>query len=299
VHRSRWSGTRDLGARFGHLRGRAVLAPDAPARVIPPGPPNTQAWLLIALGAVCMALLAGSIVQIRRESELQRLRLDFVMSASHELRTPLAQIRMFAETLRLGRVRDDGERERSLAILDQEATRLSRLVENLLTFSRAEHRSLRIAAEPVDLSALLRDIAEGFAPLAATLGMRLVTRVPDGLHVEADRDAVRQIVLNLLDNAAKHGAAGQTIELASSSDAGAVELSVQDQGAGIPAADRRRVWERFVRLPHADGTRMTGTGIGLSVVRELVTLHGGSVRVEDGRNGGARFVIRLPGEPPR
>jgi signal transduction histidine kinase len=293
VHHSRWSSTQNLGPRFGNLRARATLAPDAAEHAIPAGPPAAQAWLLVALGAVCAALLVGSIVQIRRESELQRLRMDFVMSASHELRTPLAQIRMFAETLRLGRVRDEGERARSLAILDQEATRLSHLIENLLTFSRAERRLLEVSPEPTDLAPLLRETVDGFAPLLASQDMKIEAELPDELRALADRGAVRQMVLNLLDNAAKYGPAGQTIRVAAHAANGSLEISVEDQGSGVPEADRQRICDRFVRLPQGNGSRVTGAGIGLSVVRDLATLQLGSVRVEGGQPG-ARFVIRLP-----
>ena len=294
VHRSRWQHTQPLGARFGNLTARATLASDAPARIIAPGPTGGRAGLLLALGGVCVALIVASIFQIRRESELQTMRIDFVSSASHELRTPLAQIRLFAETLRLGRVRDEEERKRSLAIIDQEAGRLSHLVENLLTFSRAERRRLTVAPTLVDLSALVTEITSGFEPLAAAHDSHVAFEAPADLLVRADRDAVRQIVLNLLDNAVKYGPAGQTIRIVLRAVDHRVELSVTDQGPGIAPADRERVWQRFVRLPQRDGTRTTGAGIGLSVVRELTELHGGTTRVEDADGHGARLVVELP-----
>src|SRR5262249_5848194 len=160
---------------FGHLEVRASLAPDAMRHAIPPGPPVAQLPLLIGLVVVCTILIVASIMQIHRENRFTRLRSDFVLSVSHELRTPLAQIRLFAETWRLNRVRDAPERERALAIVNEEATRLTHLVENILVFSRAERRLLTITPERIDLSRLLREIADVFAPLAAARDARIET----------------------------------------------------------------------------------------------------------------------------
>ncbi|MBW8840193.1 MAG: histidine kinase, partial [Gemmatimonadetes bacterium] len=132
---------------------------------------------------------------------------------SHELRTPLAQIRMFSETLVLGRVRSDEERLRSLAIIDQEARRLTHLVENLLHFSRSERQTAHIAPEPTALAPLVREVIDGFEPLAAARGARLSAAVPEDLVVPADPGAVRQMLLNLLDNAVKYCPAGQEIRI--------------------------------------------------------------------------------------
>lgn len=296
VHESSWHATRRLGARFDSLEIRAALAPDAMARILPPGPSALQIGWLIALCAVCGSLLVISILQVRREAELHRLRSDFVFSVSHELRTPLAQIRLFAETLRLGRVRSEDERRRTLEILDEEATRLTHLVENVLAFSRAERRALKIAPEPTALAPLLREIAAGFEPLAAAQGMRLSIDLDGESCARVDRDAMRQIVLNLLDNAVKYGRPGQTITLRLRTLEHAAEVAVEDQGPGIAPEQAARVWDRFVRLPQAEGMSVTGVGLGLSVVRELALLHGGAVRIEPVNPAGARFVIRLPRE---
>jgi signal transduction histidine kinase len=293
LHRSRWRKTRDLGPRWGHLEVRATLAPDATKHIIRPGPPVAQVGLLVGLGVVCTILIVISILQIHRENRFARLRSDFVFSVSHELRTPLAQIRLFAETLRLGRVRDATERERALAIVNEEAIRLTHLVENILTFSRAERRTLTLAPTPIDLAPFLREIADVFAPLAEAREARIETDLAEGLFAFADRDAMRQMVLNLLDNAVKHGPEGQTIRLSSRACDTGLDIAVEDEGPGIAVRDRSRVWNRFVRLTPREGVAAPGTGIGLSVVRELAERHEGSVRIDDGARG-ARFVIRLP-----
>ena len=203
---------------------------------------------------------------------------------------------MFSETLTLGRVRSEEERRRSLAIIDQEARRLTHLVENLLHFSRSERQTTHITPEPTKLAPLVQEVLDGFAPLAAARGATLAASVPEDLIVPADPGAVRQMLLNLLDNAVKYGPAGQEIRVGATRDNGRARLWVDDGGPGIPRADREHVWERFWRLERDRGSSVAGSGIGLAVVRELADLHHGRAWIDDvGPNaGGTRVVIELP-----
>jgi signal transduction histidine kinase len=232
-------------------------------------------------------------VQLRRQQELARLRTEFVSGVSHELRTPLAQIRWFAELLQLGKLRTEEERARSASIIDQEARRLTYLVENVLNFSRAEKGVNRVSPSPANIDAEIAEALELFAPLARARKMVVVASLEAGCTVALDRDAFRQILLNLLDNAVKYGAAGQTIVVGSTVVGDRVRVWVEDQGPGIPHDDRQRVWEPYVRLNRDVELSTGGSGIGLSVVRELVALHGGRTRVEGAPGGGARIVIEL------
>ena len=152
-------------------------------------------------------------MQLRRESELARLRSDFIASVSHELRTPLAQVRMFAETLLLGRVRSEEERLRSLQIVDQEARRLTHLVENILQFSRAEREAIRLAPVPSELASQVREAVEAFAPVARSRHVVVQTALENDVVCVVDPAALRQILLNLLDNAVKYGPLGQTVTI--------------------------------------------------------------------------------------
>jgi signal transduction histidine kinase len=248
----------------------------------------------VALIIVMATLLAIALVQLQREQELAQLRTEFVSGVSHELRTPLAQIRWFSELLHMGKLRTEEERVRSAGIIDQEARRLTYLVENVLNFSRAERRQNRITPVPTDLEQELRDVLELFSPLAKSRQMKLRAEVELGLVAAVDRDALRQVLLNLLDNAAKYGPAGQTISVGSTRAGDLVRIWVEDEGPGVAASERERVWEPYVRLTH-DATRATGgSGIGLAVVRELVELHGGHCRMEKSPSGGVRVVIELP-----
>jgi signal transduction histidine kinase len=308
-----------LEGHFGNLVLRVGLQPEYAGRLIVGGLPRSRLPLLIGLFALTAGLLVVALLQMRRQQELVRLRTDFVSGVSHELRTPLAQIRWFAELLHMGKLRSEEERNRSLRIIDQEARRLTYLVENVLSFSRAERRASRISSAPTDLAREVRDALEMFAPLARSRRATLRSELEHGVMVEVDRDALRQVLLNLLDNAVKYGPRGQTVTVGmravTENGRGArVRLWVEDQGPGIPTKDRDRVWEPYVRLDRDVVEGATGgSGIGLAVVRELVALHGGKTWLEepaaragargdaapggegaDGQGGGTRVVIELP-----
>ena len=296
-----YSARDSVEAMMGAMQVQVALRPDMAPKLIIGGMPRSRLPLLLALLALTAALIVAALLQLRREYELARLRADFVSGVSHELRTPLAQIRMFSETLLLGRVRSDDERVRSLEIVDQEARRLTHLVENLLHFSRSERQVARLSPAPAPLAPLVGEAVECFAPLAAARGVAVRTELADSVVAPVDADALRQLLLNLLDNAVKYGPQGQTVTVGLAVRDGRARLWVDDQGPGIPAADRERIWERFWRLERDRGSAVAGTGIGLSVVRELVALHGGRAWAEDaatggggGGGGGARFVIELP-----
>jgi len=282
----------DMGALFAQATLRAAVAD----KLIIGGLPKSRLPLILGMLGLTAALIGTALFQLRRESQLTRLRTDFISGVSHELRTPLAQIRMFSETLTLGRVRSDEERRRSLAIIDQEARRLTHLVENLLHFSRSERQTTHITPEPTALAPLVQEVLDGFAPLAAARGATLAATVPEDLIVPADPGAVRQMLLNLLDNAVKYGPAGQVVRVSATRHNGSARLWVDDGGPGIPRADRERVWERFWRLERDRGSSVAGSGIGLAVVRELADLHHGRVWIDDvGPDaGGTRVVIELP-----
>ena len=290
----RFTGTMDLPEAFGGLLVQVALNPEAAAGLVIGGLPRSRLPLLLGLVALTAALVAVALLQLRREAELNRLRGDFISNVSHELRTPLAQIRMFAETLLLGRVRSPDEHHRSLQIIDQEARRLTHLVENVLQFSRSEHRTARLTLESTELGEQVRETIEGFEPLAQTRRIDLRAEIGDGCTVRADRGALRQILLNLLDNAVKYGPVSQTVTIRLERRGDRVRLSVEDQGPGVPPVHRNRVFEPFYRLEHGTESAVAGSGIGLAVVRELVEMHGGQTWVESAAGGGARFVVELP-----
>lgn len=289
-----FSATASLGERFDGLQVAAAIPPGSAAELVIGGLPRSRLPAILAMLAAAIVLLGLGVLLLRRERELVRLRERFVAGASHELRTPLAQLRMFAETLRLDRVRSEDERARSLEIIDREARRLSYLVENLLHFSRPPRPGVGVSRERIDLGALADEVLEGFAPLAAARESRLELVQGDAAEAFIDRDALRQVLLNMLDNATKYGSPGQTVTVrVGTSDDGRASLSVEDQGPGVAPADREHVWTRFWRGDETGGT--TGTGIGLALVKELVESNAGEVHVEDAPGGGAAFVVLIPG----
>jgi two-component system, OmpR family, alkaline phosphatase synthesis response regulator PhoP len=235
------------------------------------GMPRSPTPMLLALLGVGGALIAGSLAVLWRILELARMRSDFTSSVSHELRTPLTQILLYAEGLELGHHASRAERVRALGIITREARRLIQLVENVLHVSRAERRLVSVDAAPVSLTSLAAQVIEAFAPVAAARSAIVVLEGDDGVTARLDTDAFRRILLNLLDNAVRHGPPGQTITVRIDASSSWARLRVDDEGPGIAERDRARVWQPFVRLDHGSAEHESGTGIGLTIVRELVT----------------------------
>ncbi|HEU5186784.1 MAG TPA: HAMP domain-containing sensor histidine kinase [Gemmatimonadaceae bacterium] len=290
------SGVAEWKPFFGGMMTHVALRPEAAERLVIGGLPRSRLPLLMGVLAMTAALIVVAVVQLRREAELARLRSDFVSSVSHELRTPLAQIRMFAETLLLGRVRSDAERVRSMEIIDQEARRLAHLVENVLHFSRAERQSLRLCPVPTLLAPQVREIAESFGPIARARKVDVRLALDETVAVRVDRNALRQMLLNLLDNAVKYGPPGQTVTIGVRGSGDRARIWVEDEGPGIDPAESERIFEPFFRIDRDANSAVGGSGIGLSVVRELASMHAGRAYAEEGERG-ARFVIDLERVP--
>jgi signal transduction histidine kinase len=286
--------TDTIDAAVGTLLARVAVRPEVAARLVIGGLPRSRVPLLLGAVGLTLALILIALVQLRRQQELFRLRADFVAGVSHELRTPLAQIRLFSDLLASERL-EEGQRRRSIRILGEEAQRLTYLVENVLRFSRSERTADRISPVPLEVAPLLREIVDGFLPLARSREARLTVVAPAGLRAPLDADAVRQVLLNLLDNAAKYGPRGQRVEVSAAEEDGWLRIRVDDEGPGIPEPERDRIWEPYRRLAREVEAATGGSGIGLAVVRELVELHGGRAFAADRPGGGSRFVLRLPG----
>lgn len=279
---------------FGGGEIRASVLPSVAGELIIGGLPKDRTGILALVFSLAGALAILAIVQIRREDQLALLRQDFVASVSHELRTPLAQVRLFTETLKLGRTTNDDQRVWALDNIDRETLRLSSLVENILHFSRAERGIQQLDLEPADLATVVRDAIASFEPLLPEHKGRIVAELPDGLVAEVHGDSMRQVVLNLLDNAVRYGPAGQTIHVRGTILDGRVRVEVDDEGPGVPREERERIFEPFQRGGQSVGTVVVGSGIGLAVVREILSAHDGRAWVEDAPGGGARFAFEVP-----
>lgn len=231
---------------------------------------------------------------LTRLKQLENARQEFVANVSHELRTPLSLIKGYTETL-LDGAKDNPELvAKFLAIIDRNAQRLKLLIEDLLAISEFESGRLRLDLKDVSLSQLVVKTLGDFQERAAARNVTLLNQVPD-LALRADPDRLEQVLCNLIDNAIKYGRANGTVTIAArAADNGQVEISVQDDGPGIPRCALERVFERFYRVDKARSRDQGGTGLGLAIVKHLVQSQGGKVWVTSQPDHGATFCFTLP-----
>lgn len=258
------------------------------------GGARPQTLPLLALLVLAVALTVVASRQLGRERELVELRSEFVASVSHELRTPLAQVRLFLETLRLRRYATEEQREWLLGHLDRETTRLTQLVENVLHFSRSERPEAGAPLRAADVGAEIDSTVRAFAPLARARDTQIETELVGALGALVDPSGFRQLLLNLLDNAVKYGPSGQTIAVRAERRGGVVRVAVSDEGPGIPAAERERIWEPYYRGRSPAIRAVGGSGIGLAVARDVAERHGGRIYVDGAAARGATVVVELP-----
>jgi signal transduction histidine kinase len=258
------------------------------------GLPRSRLPLLIVVLVMTVGLLVAAIRQLQRERSIIRMRTNFVSEVSHELRTPLTQIRMFAETLLLDRVRSENDRRRALEIINREAQRLIHLVENVLQFSNGRNKKRVLQVEKQPLQSIVERVIDEFDLLSAQARAKVACHFDENVVANVDADAVRQILVNLLDNAVKYGPADQMIRVELTQHSAKIRLAVTDEGPGIPHEERERIWGGYYRLNRERSSAIAGTGIGLAVVRELAALQGGRSWVESNEGGGACFVVELP-----
>jgi signal transduction histidine kinase len=285
-----------LPERFGGLILEVGVLPDAASTLVIGGLPQERIPVLLALMFLTVGVGIAAFVQIRKEQELARVRDDFISGVSHEFRTPLTQIRMFTELLADGKLQTDEERIRSTEVIDREARRLTHLVENILHFSRMGRApGGKGTTETILVSEAIGDLTEAFAPLVEAKDSDLeVLLDPVDLKVSTSRSGLHRMLANLVDNALKYGPRGQKIRIGAVRREGWIKISVEDEGPGIPEGERARIWDPYHRLDRDVEGQVRGSGIGLSVVAELARAAGGAAWVEEGKEGGARFWIRLP-----
>jgi signal transduction histidine kinase len=296
----RWPETSHVGSlqfapQFGGLAVQAAIRPEYANQLVIGGLPRSRLPLLIGMLIVSGALAVVAVIQLRREEELARLRSDFVSSVSHELRTPLAQIRLFLETLRLGRFTTEAQRRWSLDNIDRETNRLAQLVENILHFARAgrapaTHRT----PESTALGVEVEQIARAFEPLAASRRASLRLDIAPNVVLPLQRETFRQVLLNLLDNAVKYGPAGQTVRVSLALSGASACVTVADEGPGVPEKEREAIWKPFFRGQAAAAQGAGGSGIGLAIVKDLVAQMGGRISIIPSPRGAA-FQVELPG----
>jgi signal transduction histidine kinase len=263
------------------------------------GTPSSRIPLLLGLVVLATGLTVVAAVLLRREVRFASERAEFVASVSHELRTPLTQVRLVIDTLRLGREGGAAERQESLRVADREVLRLQQLVEGVLRFTRGPRldESPRVAT---DLAEEVASVVTEFGPLAEPRGVTITVIAPEPVTASVQPAAFRQLLLNLLDNAVKYGPERGvvTVEVLHRPEGGA-RVAVSDAGPGVPPADRERIWRPFERGEGARRHAAGGSGIGLTLVRQIAEEHGGRAWVESSANGGARFVVDISDEAAR
>lgn len=236
-------------------------------------------------------LVLHDLTELRR---LEEVRKQFVANASHELRTPLTSIKMMTETLLAGAKDTPEARDRFLSVIALETDRLVALVNDLLDLSRIESGGAQLHPEPVSVRDLVEEVREEMQPKAEERGQTLHTAALDGLQVLADPAALRQILLNLVDNAVKYTPAGGKVEIAAAAAGDRTLISVRDTGIGIPRADIHRIFERFYRVDKARSRQLGGTGLGLAIVKHLLEAQHATITVESELNRGSTFTLSLP-----
>jgi signal transduction histidine kinase len=268
------------------------------------GNPYSKQWSLqrlfyfLALVVVLSVTLFGAYLlwrDVRREVLMAQMRSQFVSGVSHELKTPLTAIRMFAETLRLGRAKDPATQTEYLDTIVNESERLTRLLNNVLDFSKIEQGQRIYHPGPASLPEIVRAAARAMEYPLKQQGFELDIRLDEGLpQVRVDRDAIEQAVLNLLSNAIKYSGESRTVGLGVRREGDSAVIQVFDKGVGIDPKDQEHIFEDFYRVPTPENLSLPGTGLGLSLVAHIAKAHGGSVRVESAPGLGSTFSIILP-----
>src|SRR5215467_4452554 len=228
-----------------------------------------------------------------RLSAVLRLQRQFMADASHELRTPVSVIQTAAEVTLQRETRESWEYRDALAIISEQSARLTRMVEDMLVLARADAGAYPLTPSLLYIDEIVAECVRAVSVIATTRGVALVTHLQADVSMIGDDGLLRRLTMNLLDNAVQYTPAGGTVTVTLTCDANLVTISFSDTGPGIPAAERERVFERFVRLDPARSAK-SGAGLGLPIARWIAEEHGGTLTVEQSDEGGCRFVARLP-----
>jgi signal transduction histidine kinase len=232
---------------------------------------------------------------VRRELHLARLKSDFVANVSHELKTPLALIRLFAETLELGRVPSEEKAQQYYRVINKESHRLTQLINNILDFSRIEAGRKEYRFAPTDVARVVREVIESYRFQIEQQGFQLKVEVEEDLpHVPADEEALGQAIINLVNNAIKYSRESKTIDIEVRRDGSKVLVSVKDTGIGIPRSEQKKIFEKFYRVSSGLVHDVKGSGLGLAIVKHVVAAAGGTVEARRAEEGGLEIRAVFP-----
>jgi len=252
----------------------------------------------ITLGAISVLLCAGIVLTYRnvtREVALAKLKSDFVSNVSHELRTPLSLIRLYAETLELGRLPNMDKQQEYYQIIRKESERLTSLINNILDFSRIEAGKKEYEFRQTDLADLVRSTLESYRFQIEQNGFRLEQKIDEDIPpLKVDREAIARSLVNLVNNAVKYSSNEKFLAVSLYRANGSVKLEVADHGIGIAPHEQHKIFDKFYRVGDPLVHNTKGSGLGLSLVRHIVQAHGGNISVDSGPGRGSRFIISLP-----
>jgi len=258
----------------------------------------------LLIGILVLAIGIGSwliVSDLKRQLTLARQKTDFVSNVSHELKTPLTSIRMFSELLAEGRVTDPAKQSSYLAIISAETARLTRLINNVLDFARVGRGEKKYSFQKCDLVSVLRETAETFRPHLEANGFHFECQLPESpLFINADRDALAQVLVNLLSNAEKYADSRKEVAVTvehQTTPLPYVEVKVLDRGLGVPNGCEQKIFEQFYRAHDALSSGIQGSGLGLTLARQIARAHGGDVVYQPREGGGSCFILRLPLPP--
>jgi signal transduction histidine kinase len=251
-------------------------------------------------GIAIVLLIGGMILgvfliikDIQRERYLSQLRSDFVSNVTHELKTPLTSIYMFAESILLGRVKTESDQKEYLGIILKETERLKRLINNILDFSKREKGKLVYHFVEVNISDLIRSAVADLEYWTEEKQFKVSTKIEEDLSGEGDPDALKQAIINLLSNAIKYSRDRKEIDVRLWQDEDLIYIEVEDKGVGIPEDKLDQIFDKFYRIENTDAPENTGTGLGLTVVKDILEAHNAKILVESKIDQGSKFTIVL------
>jgi signal transduction histidine kinase len=254
-------------------------------------------YLTLFLGII-VVMLIGIILMVHaviHESEISRMKSEFVSNVSHELKTPLTLIRMFGETLDSGIVTEEKDKQKFYSIIRKESERLTHLINNVLDFSRIDAGVKEYNFREADLVEVVRNSLEAFKFQTGDSGFKIESELPDeSILLKIDKEAIAQVLLNLLNNAVKYSENEKYIKVMVCKDSTSAIISVTDHGVGISKEELKKIFDKFYRVSTVKTKETQGTGLGLTLSKHIVKAHGGTIEVESEVGKGSRFTIILP-----
>jgi signal transduction histidine kinase len=256
-----------------------------------------QLYLALFVGII-VVMLIGIVFTVRaviHESEVSRIKSEFVSNVSHEFKTPLALIRMFGETLDTGIVTDESKRREFYSIIRKESERLTHLINNVLDFSRMDSGTKEYNFEEADLVEVVRNSLEAYKFHIHDLGFEIENKLPGKLVMpKIDKDAISQVLLNLLSNAVKYSEDRKYIGVEVRKNSTSALISVTDHGMGIQKEQLKKIFDKFYRVHTTKAKETRGSGLGLTLAKHIIEAHGGTIEVESEVGKGSKFTIRIP-----